>query len=118
MVTASASWRTSSGVDGRARVISVLAAPTQLTQVFRLSGSLVAAYPMRRQPERWPSSRLGIQFTDVGYVLVRPVIEEVEATPGRKTKVAQLMPVTQPHMVDLLCRAAIFTHFDARSKKE
>ena len=49
--------------------------------------------------------------------LVRPVIEEVEATQGRRTKVARLKEITQPYMVDLLCRSAVFVRYDGRRKR-
>jgi hypothetical protein len=49
---------------------------------------------------------------------VRPIVEEVDATHGRRTKVAQLAPITQPYMVDLLCRSAKWTRYDGRRGKQ
>jgi hypothetical protein len=48
--------------------------------------------------------------------LVRPVIEEVDATRGRKTKICQLIPVVPDYLRDLLCRHARWERFDLRSK--
>jgi putative DNA primase/helicase len=50
-------------------------------------------------------------------MLVRPVIQEVDATRGRKTKVAQLIAVTPPYITDLLCQSAKWQRFDPRIKK-
>ena len=43
-----------------------------------------------------------------GRDLVRPVVEELEATRGRRTKVAMLAVVDPVYMTDLLCRSAKF----------
>jgi hypothetical protein len=51
-----------------------------------------------------------------GTMLVRPVIQEVDATRGRRTKVAQLIPVSQPYMVDLLCKSANWKRYDRHLK--
>lgn len=48
--------------------------------------------------------------------LVRPVIGEVAASGGYKTKVARLVPVTVPLMLDYLSRFAHFQKFDARKQ--
>jgi putative DNA primase/helicase len=53
-----------------------------------------------------------------GTTLVRPVIAEVEATHARRTKVAQFAPITQPYMVDLLCRSAKWMRYDRRRKED
>jgi hypothetical protein len=52
-----------------------------------------------------------------GATLVRPVIEEVDATRGRRTKVAQLARIDQSYMTDLLCRSAKWIRYDGRQKK-
>lgn len=49
--------------------------------------------------------------------LVRPVVEEVDAAHGRKTKVAQLKDVSAVYLRDLLGRVAVFRRYDSRSKK-
>jgi putative DNA primase/helicase len=51
-----------------------------------------------------------------GSGLVRPVVEEVDATEKRKTKVARLTQITQYSMLDWLSRAAVWRRFDGRSK--
>jgi len=48
---------------------------------------------------------------------VRPVIREVRAAHGRRTKVAQLVAIDPVYMRDLLCRAATWLKFDRREKK-
>jgi putative DNA primase/helicase len=53
-----------------------------------------------------------------GTTLVRPIIAEVEATHERRTKVPQLAPITQPYMVDLLCRSAKWMRYDGRRKED
>jgi len=52
-----------------------------------------------------------------GTTLVRPIIAEVDATHGRRTKVAQLVVIRQPYMIDLLCKSAEWTRYDRRQKK-
>lgn len=49
--------------------------------------------------------------------LVRPVIGEVAASGGHKTKVARLAPITVPLMLDYLSRFAHFEKFDARKQE-
>jgi hypothetical protein len=49
--------------------------------------------------------------------LVRPIIETVDATRGRKTKVAQLKVLDETYLRDLLCRHARWEKYNARSKK-
>lgn len=51
-----------------------------------------------------------------GATLVRPVIEEVDAAHGRRTRVAQLARVEAPYLRDALCRAAKWEKFNARRK--
>src|SRR5215469_13456624 len=41
-----------------------------------------------------------------GAALVRSILEEVDAADGRRTKVAQLVRIELPYMLDLLCRSA------------
>jgi hypothetical protein len=52
-----------------------------------------------------------------GIILVRPIIQEVDATRGRRTKVALLLPLSQPYMIDILCKSASWKRYDGRSKK-
>src|ERR1700676_3447829 len=49
-----------------------------------------------------------------GQNLVRPILEEVDAADGRRTKVAQLARIELPYMRDLLCRWAVWRKFDRR----
>lgn len=48
----------------------------------------------------------GVQIFQRSRQLVRPVIEDVDATRGRKTKICQLIPVVPDYLRDLLCRHA------------
>jgi hypothetical protein len=52
-----------------------------------------------------------------GKNLVRPVVEEVDATRGRRTKVARFAPIHQPYMLSLLCQSAHWMRYDARQNK-
>lgn len=49
--------------------------------------------------------------------IVRPIIEQVAAFKGRKTKIARLKPVTVDMMRDYLSRVARWEKFDGRSRK-
>ena len=49
---------------------------------------------------------LGAPVYQRGASLVRPILEEVYAADGRRTKVAQLVQIELPYMLDLLCRSA------------
>ena len=51
-----------------------------------------------------------------GGSLVRPIIEIVDASHGRKTKVAQLKNVDAIYLRDLLCRYGKWMRYDARSR--
>jgi putative DNA primase/helicase len=59
----------------------------------------------------------GVQIFQRSRQLVRPVIEEVDATRGRKTKICQLIPIVPDYLRDLLCRNAHWLKFDRRSMK-
>ena len=48
--------------------------------------------------------------------LVRPVVSEVDAARGSRTKVAQLIPVEPPYLRDVLCRVVGWTKWNARAK--
>jgi Bifunctional DNA primase/polymerase, N-terminal len=61
-------------------------------------------------------SAAGVQIFQRSRQLVRPVIEEVDATRGRKTKICQLIPVVPDYLRDLLCRHAQWQIYDSRSK--
>ena len=51
-----------------------------------------------------------------GAALVRPILEEVEAADGRRTRVAQLARIELPYMRDLLCRSAQWRKLDRRQR--
>jgi hypothetical protein len=50
-----------------------------------------------------------------GGLLVRPVVEEVDAAHGRRTKIAQFVRVEQAYLRTLLNRVARFAKYDGRS---
>ena len=52
-----------------------------------------------------------------GGELVRPIIEEVAALKGRRTKVARLKPITVDMLRDHLSRAARWERFSSRARK-
>ena len=52
-----------------------------------------------------------------GNRLVRPIVDEVDATWGRKTKVARLAQIESFNLLGWLSRAAIWKRFDKRAKK-
>jgi putative DNA primase/helicase len=49
--------------------------------------------------------------------LVRPIVDDLPASHGRRTKAARLTPVTEAAMIDYLSRAARFQKWDGRSKR-
>lgn len=53
-----------------------------------------------------------------GETIKRPVVDDVEASKGRKAKVARLVEVSTDAMRDQLCRNAIWRKYDGRSKKD
>jgi putative DNA primase/helicase len=57
----------------------------------------------------------GVPLYQRGGTLVRPIIETVDATRGRRTRVAQLKVLDNVYMRDLLGRHAIWIKWDARS---
>jgi RepB DNA-primase from phage plasmid len=57
----------------------------------------------------------GVPLYQRGGVLVRPIIETVDATRGRKTKIAQLKVLDNVYTRDVLGRYAVWMRFDARS---
>jgi hypothetical protein len=61
-------------------------------------------------------SAAGVEIFQRSRQLVRPVIEEVDATRGRTTKICQLIPVVSDYLRDLLCRHAQWQRYDGRSK--
>ena len=52
-----------------------------------------------------------------GDALVRPVMDDMPASHGRRTKVARLAGVTEPVMIDRLSRAAVWQKWDGRVRK-
>jgi RepB DNA-primase from phage plasmid len=59
----------------------------------------------------------GVPLYQRGGTLVRPIIETVDATHGRRTKVAQLKELDNVYMRDLLGRFAVWKRWDARSNQ-
>lgn len=51
-----------------------------------------------------------------GDTLVRPAIDDVEASKGRRTKIARLCQVQAPTILDYLSREARFEKYDGRAK--
>lgn len=49
--------------------------------------------------------------------MVRPIVDELHASHGRRTKVARLAPVTADTVVDYLSRCTNWVKFDGRRKK-
>lgn len=60
----------------------------------------------------------GAQIYQRGATLVRPILEEVDAADGQRTKVAQLVRIELPYMLDLLCRSARWRKLDRRRNAE
>jgi putative DNA primase/helicase len=58
--------------------------------------------------------RAGHPIYQRGRTLVQPVVEDVDAAHGRRTKVAQLVEIDRYALVDYLCRSATFTRYDGR----
>ncbi len=52
-----------------------------------------------------------------GETIKRPVVDDVDASKGRKAKVARLTDVTLDEISDHLSRAAKWEKYDARAKK-
>jgi hypothetical protein len=53
-----------------------------------------------------------------GGFIVRPVLNQsLKASGDRETEMWQLIPVTQPYLVEVLCCAAQFLQFDKRARK-
>jgi putative DNA primase/helicase len=59
----------------------------------------------------------GVAVYQRGGKLVRPIIETVDATRGRKTNVAHLKILDDVYLRDLLCRKARWQKYNARAKK-
>jgi hypothetical protein len=59
----------------------------------------------------------GVQFFERSNALVRPIVTEVDAAHGRKTKAAQLARVDQVYMRDSLNRVAGWYRFDKRDRR-
>jgi hypothetical protein len=59
----------------------------------------------------------GVPIYQRGGTLVRPIIETVDASRGRKTKIAQLRELDMVYLRDLMNRNAVFIKYDARSKR-
>ena len=59
----------------------------------------------------------GVQIYQRGGKLVRPIIEIVDATRGRQTRVVQLKILDDVYLRDLLCRHARWEKYNVRTKK-
>jgi hypothetical protein len=59
----------------------------------------------------------GMSVYGRGQSLVRPIVEDVEASDGRRTKVAQLVRIEANYMRDLLCRCADWVKFNVRKNE-
>jgi putative DNA primase/helicase len=59
----------------------------------------------------------GVQLYQRDKALVRPVVADVDASHGRRTKVAQLVPVEKAYLRRLLSRVARWERQDERSKR-
>jgi putative DNA primase/helicase len=57
----------------------------------------------------------GVPLYQRGEALVRPIIREVDASHGRRTKVAQLAQLNGVYTRDLMCRHCEWQRFDKRS---
>ena len=51
-----------------------------------------------------------------GGMIVRPVLSDLKAADNRDTQGWRLIPMTRPHLVETLTRAARFLKYDGRSK--
>ena len=60
---------------------------------------------------------LGREFYQRGGLVVRPVVSRLKAADDRDTQSWRLVPVTRPHLVEMLTRAAQFVKWDGRAKK-
>jgi hypothetical protein len=61
---------------------------------------------------------LGREIYQRGGMVVRLVLQRsLKASAGRETEAWQLIPVTRPYLVETLCWAAQFLHFDRRARK-
>jgi hypothetical protein len=60
----------------------------------------------------------GLQIYQRDKMLVRPVVQEVDATRGRRTNVAQLAAINPHYLRDVLAQAAEWCRFDGRKNKQ
>jgi hypothetical protein len=61
---------------------------------------------------------LGREIYQRGGMVVRPVLNQsLKASADRDTESWQLVPVTRPHLVEVLCCAAQFLRYDKKEKK-
>ena len=70
-----------------------------------------------RHPRRRSAARGRRALYRRGDAIVRPVVEEVEASHGRKTKAARLRVVEPVYLRDLMDRAANWQKYNATKKK-
>jgi hypothetical protein len=59
----------------------------------------------------------GCEFYQRGGLVVRPVLSRLKASGGRETDGWRLIPVTVPHLIETLTRAAEFLRWDARKEE-
>ena len=59
----------------------------------------------------------GVPFFERSNELVRPIVKDVDTFRGNKTSVAQLAPVSETYMRDMLCRMVKWYRFDLRTNR-
>jgi hypothetical protein len=110
-------WRRSSGSGYQSATRSDGQAPndvpTTLPVIQIKSGELAS---LATRAERLLIDA-GVQIYQRGGRLVRPIIETVDASRGRKTSVAQLNVLEKVYARDLLSRHAVWEKWDARAKQ-
>ena len=62
--------------------------------------------------------RKGLPIYQRGNILVRPVVQEVDATRGRRTHVAQLAAITPHYLRDVLSQSAEWYKYDGRQRRQ
>jgi len=89
-------------------------APAADLPVMRVKGGQLSSLATRAEAILIAA---GVPLYQRGGTLVRPIIETVDATRGRRTKVAQLKVLDNVYMRDLLARHAVWERWDARSNQ-
>jgi hypothetical protein len=81
-------------------------------QIFVIAGEL----PRVVNEAETALLNLGREIYQRGGLVVRPVLTKLKASDDRDVQSWRLIPVTQPHLVEVLTCAAQFLKYDARSK--